>query len=154
MYYFISQNKDQNHFKIISKALNSRCLKNYKSPLIGSGGFWTTIRMKSSSGATYTRETRLIIGKLSEEHQSAKSQNIWQPWFLMLYQKLNMFSTFFFKVIPLRAKRVGEFIKIRPKKFHLPVHWVPLGVSVTLWPINLQLSHQPAMGLGQNMTPI
>ena len=116
MYYFISQNKDQNHFKIISKALNSRCLKNYKSPLIGSGGFWTTIRMKSSSGATYTRETRLIIGKLSEEHQSAKSQNIWQPWILMLKQKLNMFSTFFFKVIPLQAKRVGESIEIRPKK--------------------------------------
>ena len=35
--------------------------------------------------------------------------------------------------IPLRAKRVGEFIEIRTEKY-----WVPLGVcdSVTLWPIN------------------
>ena len=33
--------------------------------------------------------------------------------------------------IPLRAKRVEEFIEIRHKKFHSPLYWVPC-VSVTL----------------------
>ena len=38
-------------------------------------------------------------------------------------------------IIPLRAKRVGEFIEIKQNKFHPPVYLVPLGVcdSVTLW---------------------
>ena len=37
-------------------------------------------------------------------------------------------------IIPLRAKRVGEFIEIKQNKYHPPVYWVPLGVcdSVTL----------------------
>ena len=56
-----------------------------------------------------------------------------------------------FGFIPLRAKRVGEVIEIRHKKIHPSIIWVPLGVchSVTLRPINPQLSQQPAMGLGQ-----
>ena len=56
------------------------------------------------------------------------------------------------KFIPLRAKRVGEFIEIRHKKISPTRILSTLEVchSVTLWPINPQLYQLSAMGLGRN----
>ena len=55
-------------------------------------------------------------------------------------------------IIPLRAKRVEEFIEIRHKKISPTRIRVPLGVcdSVTLWPINPPIISAACHGIGPN----
>ena len=69
-------------------------------------------------------------------------------------------------LIPLRVKRVGEFMKTGTKRFHPPVYWVHLGVcdsmtlwlchSVTLWPITTQTRtiHRGALRFATQISPL
>ena len=85
------------------------------------------------------------------------------PWLLFLKRidfcftvKIFLLSSTFRDVVNLLSSwelsELGSLLKSGTTKFHPPVYWVPLGVcdSVTLRPINPQLSQQPALGLGRH----